>query len=100
MHWRFVVRKLATFALVTFLLFIAYSALFLLSYGVKPWDKIFGLLGSALLSILNMYFGYKIERMRHRREREVRIFEDFLYQVGQLIGDLGRVFIFISGEDV
>lgn len=87
------------YAFIVVILFLAYVAVFFSSYGVPPWDKFSATIGTLLLSIISMYFGYKIERQRNRRENEVRKFEDFVIEVGDLMEKVSRVDLLRSRQD-
>lgn len=84
------------YAFIVIILFIAYIAIFLSSYGIQPWDKFSATGGSLLLSIISMYFGYKIERQRHRRENVVSEFLNFIRDIEKLMEQVNRIPFLIS----
>ena len=83
--------RIFKYAFIIIVLFLAYAAILLAGYGIQPWDKFFATGGALLLSIVSMYFGYKIERYRHRRESEVEPFIKFMGDVGDLMEQVRRI---------
>ena len=51
------------------------------SAGLKSWSNFFTTIGTLLLSIINMYFGYKIEHQRQQRRNDTKEIEESLGKV-------------------